>query len=268
MALVQVAARRKYQSVSCDFMKSLYYYSLLILISCCNSQYEITTSTYSNGNPKVLVTYLSKSNKSDYNLIWLYETGEIEFKATVRSNKFIGEKINLYKNGIIKEIDSLASPCELNYCCCDGKITKYDSLGNISEFWYNKNGLEDGLVHVYKENGKIDLITTYVAGKKHGIEKGYYDNGQLEVLANYINDTIADYLYFFKENGDTLKYYNHFQGKIDFPYKKWLENKNILYGNYLDKTESRVLWIWYDEQYKELKRLIKNRSKDGYVVPE
>ncbi len=244
------------------------YYILLIIFSNCNSKYDVTTSTYSNGNPKTILTYKNKSNKSYYDITWFYETGEIDFKATVLANKFIGNKINYYRNGKVKEIDSLAFPCELNFCCCDGKVTRYDSLGNLSEYWYNKNGLEEGYVYVFKSNGKLDHISTFVAGKKYGIEKGYHDNGQLEVLANYENDTIIGIIYFFKENGDTLKYYNHFQGKIDFPYKKWLEDGRILWGDYSDKTESTVLWIWYDRNYKELKRITKSRSDNGYVVPD
>lgn len=53
-----------------------------------------------------------------------------------------------------------------------------------------------------------------------------------------------------------------------FPYKKWLENSINLYGNYLDKSNSKALWVWYDENYRELKRLIKVQSEGGFVAPE
>lgn len=97
-----------------------------------------------------------------------------------------------------------------------GRLLDLTVWGKISEFWYYKNGLEDGLLYGFRENGKVDYISTYVAGKKHGIEKVYYESGNLEAISNYINDTIVDYIYFFKENGDTLKYYNHHKRKNGF----------------------------------------------------
>ena len=249
-------------------MKCHYYLLIHILFSSCNSTHEVTTSSYSNGNPKTQKIYHNKYNKSNFILLCYYETSEVELKATVKDNKFIGERITFYKNGIMKEIDSIALPCESNIFSCDGKITTFDSLGKISEFWYYKNGSEDGLLYGFRVNGKVDYISTYVAGKKHGIEKVNYESGNLEAISNYINDTIVDCIYFFKENGDTLKYYNHVKGKMAFPYKKWLENSIILYGNYLDKSNSKALWVWYDENYRELKRLIKVQSEGGFVAPE
>jgi hypothetical protein len=53
-----------------------------------------------------------------------------------------------------------------------------------------------------------------------------------------------------------------------FPYKKWLDNGLILYGNYTNDKEKEVLWQWFDKSGKETKREIRKAQSTGFVAPD
>ncbi len=86
-------------------------------------------------------------------------------------------------------------------------------------------------------------------------------------MANYKNDTLVNYIYYFNEKGDTTKYYNHHNGVMTFPYKKWLDNGLVLYGNYTNNNEKEVLWQWFDKSGNETKREIIKAHSTGFVAP-
>lgn len=259
---------RKYELVGSNSMKALNYITLLILLTGCHSDYKVTNEFYDNGKPKKVRIYKDKDDKANYTLICYFENGKIKTRATVKDNLFVGEKINYYENGTIQQIDSIINPCVLSNCCCDGKVKRYDSTGKIIEDFENRNGVENGTVHTYYENGVIKDNYKMQNGKKNGVALAYYESGVISFKAVYKNDTLINFVYYFNEKGDTTKYFNTTNGEMDFPYKKWLENGLILYGNYTDTTRKSVLWQWFDKTNKEIKRVIKKEEKAGFVAPE
>ena len=42
------------------------------------------------------------------------------------------------------------------------------------------NGLEDGLLQNWYENGQLDIEKNIKMGKKHGLSRNYHSNGQIE----------------------------------------------------------------------------------------
>jgi hypothetical protein len=41
----------------------------------------------------------------------------------------------------LKEVDSIINPCDLDFCCCDGKVLKYNSNGKLDQTFENRNGI-------------------------------------------------------------------------------------------------------------------------------
>jgi len=121
----------------------------------CSSDSKDIFEKYSDGSPKAVRIYKNSNDSSNYQLIWYFENGQIKFEGTVKENKFIGKKINYYNNGNLREIDSLIKPCDLNFCCCDGKVILFDSTGKKKEEFENRNGVENGLSVIFDTAGRI-----------------------------------------------------------------------------------------------------------------
>jgi antitoxin component YwqK of YwqJK toxin-antitoxin module len=219
---------------------------LFIQTISCNGPTKKVMAKNRNGTPGVIYEYPDRSDTLNYLIKVYYPDGKIQKEAAIKNGKYVGEKITYFHNGKIYQIDSLSQPCEKELNDCDGTLIRFNENGTISQRFTVKEGNFNGLSQHY--NGHGNLVKEYYLIQdsiKDGQYREYYDNGRISCLASYKNDTLEGYEYFFAENGDTVKYYNHYKGNLDFPYKKWLENGKILFGNYLDKDEKFVVWKWY-----------------------
>ena len=103
---------------------------------------------------------------------------------------------------------------------------------------------------------------------KNGIYREFYDNGKVAFQCKYRNDTVVGFGYYFNEKGDTVKYHNHYDGIISFPYKKWLDNGNVLSGDYTDKSKQSVTWKWFDKNGRQIKSKVAYAKVEGFAAPE
>lgn len=238
---------------------------LLTFLFGCETEYKKTIDTYSSGKMKTEYVYPDKDDQSKYTVIKYFENGQVSFKGTVHNEKFVGVKINYYENGNLMEVDSIINPCELDFCCCDGKVLKYYSNGNLDQTFENRNGVANGQVVLYgnDSSGKIMSIRSYKDDKKNGIAKTFYQSGKLYKIETFSNNILIDYVYYFEENGDTMKINCTWNGKEDFPSKKWLDNGQIFYVTYLDSTYNKALYRWTDKSGNELKREIVSPKTGG-----
>jgi len=158
--------------------------------------------------------------------------------------------------------------CLLDFCCCDGKVLKYYRNGNLDQTFENRNGVANGFVTLYDNDssGTVNSIHTYKNDKKNGVSKSFYKSGKLFKLSNYKNDILTDKVYYFEENGDTMKIYNTWKGKEDFPTKKWLQNGQLFYAEYIDTTYDVAIYRWTDKNGKELERKKITHKKVGEWV--
>lgn len=240
----------------------------LIAIFGCKREFKETIETFPNGQVKIEFIYSDQKNKDNYTIIHYYENGQIKFKGTVKNKKFIGEKLNYYENGNFSQIDSIISPCELDFCCCDGKVTRYYSNGELNQTFENRDGVANGLVTLYDDDssGVLNSIYVYKDGEKNGVAKKFYSSGKLFKLSKFKNDTLVDKVYYFEESGDTMKIYNTWKGNEDFPTKKWLTNGQIFYAEYIDSSYNIALYRWTDKNGKELRREVVENQKSGEWV--
>ena len=242
----------------------------LTLLFSCKTEYRKVIDTYPNGKVKEENVYPHKDEKSKYTIIKYFENRQISFKGIVENKKFVNLKLNYFENGNLKQVDSIINPCDLDFCCCDGKVLKYYSNGKLDQTFENRNGVANGLIHLHEidSSGKLGIIYTYQDGKKNGMFKNFYNSGELYRLGTYKNDTLVDHIFYFEPNGDTMKIYYTWKGSEDFPTKKWLDNGQIFYATYLDSTYSKALFRWTDKSGNELKREIVTASKGkDWVTP-
>ena len=234
----------------------------------CKTEYRKIKETYSDGKTKIEFIYKDKNNKLNYTIKEYYKCGQLLFTGTVKNGMFVGNKINYYENGKLKEVDSLIKPCELNFCCCDGSVTKYKPNGKLEQSYENRNGLANGLVKLYDDSsGALSEVYSYANDKRNGAYTTFYPTGQIYSKGTYKNDTLVDYQYFFEESGDTIKYYYTFSGKMDFPYKKWLDDRRTLTGQY-SKSREEVTYVWYDQNGSEIKRQVAKLNGKKWILPE
>ncbi len=243
-------------------------FSTILLLTCllgCKTEYKETIDTYSNGKLKTEYVYPDKGDQSKYTIIEYHKNGQVSFKATVDNKKFIGVKINYFENGNLKEVDSLIAPCDLDFCCCDGKVSKYYSNGKLAQTFENRNGVANGKVVLYgnDSSGKIWSIRTYKDDKRNGLIKTFYQSGKLYKIESFKNDTLVDHVYYFEETGDTMKIYYTWEGKEDFPTKKWLDNGQLFYATYLDSSYDKAIYRWTDRWGKELRTEIVSPKTGG-----
>lgn len=231
----------------------------------CKNEYRKTIDTYSDGKTKTEYIYPDKDDITKYSINEYFDNGQISFRATVESEKFVGVKDNYYENGTLKEVDSIIKPCDLNLCCCDGKVFKYYSNGKLDRSFENRNGAINGQVILYgrDSSGKILSIRNYMNGKKNGQAKTFYYSGNLYKIEEYRNGKLVDYVYYFEENGDTMKINYTWKGNEDFPSKKWLRNGQIFYATYVDSTYNKALFRWTDKTGKLLRKEIVSPKTRG-----
>ena len=252
------------------------YYNLFIVLTIvlffgCKTEVRETIEIFPNGKVEVEYVYSNKKNKDNYTIIEYFESGQIKFKGTVENGKFVGAKLNYYDNGNLREVDSIINPCELDFCCCDGTVFKYFRNGKLDQTFEMRNGVANGLVTIYDRDSLGIVINTieYKDDRKNGKEIVYFKLGSVYSISEFRNDTAVNYIYYFKENGDTSKYFFHFKGKRDFPVKKWLEDGVIFYANYIDSSYKNALYQWTDKDGNELKREIVTLDKNmQYVLPD
>lgn len=248
-----------------DFIRSFSSMLFLTFLLSCKTEHRKTIDTYINGKPKIEYLYADKSDTSNYTIIEYYVNGQISFTATVENKKFVGVKINYFENGNLKEVDSIIKACGLDFCCCDGKVSKYYSNGKLEQTFENKKGVANGQVVLYgsDSSGIIRALLNYKDDKKNGVTKTFYQSGKLYKIETFDNDTLIGHVYYFEKTGDTMKINGTWKGKEDFPSKKWLDNGQIFYATYLDSAYNKALYRWTDKSGKELRREIVSPKTGG-----
>jgi antitoxin component YwqK of YwqJK toxin-antitoxin module len=195
-----------------------------------------------------------------------YPDGQLQRIAQVVNGKYVGVIRTYFNSGKLYELDSLISACDVSSGECDETLIRYSENGKLSQRFTVRAGHFNGLSQQFDQKGLLakeyELVDDSI---KNGVYREFYDNGKILRSATLHMDTLVGYEYIFKENGDTLKYYSHYQGQMDFPYKIWLEDGGTAYGVRL-KGEM-VLWTWYDKNGNILKRQTATPSKSGYVLP-
>lgn len=245
----------------CSALIFFYFYS-------CNHRLEKTMTKNSNGSPGLVYIYPNKDDT--LNLIYrvYYPDGKLQKEGFVKNGLNTGITTTYFHDGKIYKIDSLWADCNGRDKLCSKTVTEYNENGKLSQIFSVFNGHVGGLYSSYNASGV--LIKQYNL-KNDSIKDGnyseFYDNGVLSMKATYKNDSMVGVTYYFKENGDTLKYYQNYKGEIDLPYKKWLDNGQILICKYTDSTQKRICLQWYNKNGKELKRKIVATPKSGLVIP-
>jgi len=241
---------------------------LIVLLCCCKPEPGKDIRRYRNGTVEALVVYPDKTNHSNCLIKTFFPNGQIFQIATMKNGKYIGKKIIYFPNGNIYQIDSLTLPCDTSNQVCNGTLIRYNKNGRISQHFTVKNGAFDGLSRHYDGQGK--LVKEYGLKNdtiKDGDYREFNDNGTVAYKGTFKNNSLVGFRYFFDENGDTVKYYNTRNDHLDMPYKKWLENGQIMYGEYTTEKKESVTWRWFDKSGKEVKKIVSYPKNGSFSIP-
>lgn len=250
-------------------MKTFLVSLFLLLVFGCRQSAHKTVDRYPGGQTKTEYIYPNGRDTSAYICLVYYETGKLKHKTEISSGMFVGQKITFYENGKVQRIEELDRPTALDDARYDCKITNYRPDGTKQSRYRYKNNNIDGIATRYDSTGNIARMTEYVDGKINGKEIFYYPNGKTQSIAFISDDTLSGFRSFFKENGDTLKWFHGGDfGVNGMFYKKWLDDGRILTGSYGDTFRNYVIWRWFNKENKLLKKQTV-RSKSGeYIAPE
>ena len=89
-----------------------------------------------------------------------------------------------------------------------------------------KDGKKNGVEKIYKENGQLNIETTYVDDKKNGVQK-YYHKGQLSSETTYVDDKKNGVEKFYKENGQLNIETTYVDDKMNGVEKHYEENGQL-----------------------------------------
>ena len=210
----------------------MHFPSILVLLFSCKSDMQKTMAKFRNGSPAVVYYYPNKADTSHFVVKYYFQNGRIEKEATLQKGKFVGKKITYFPNGKIYQVDSLSMPCDTNAYACDGTLVRYNENGTLSQRFVIAHGAFNGLSKHYDNNGilvkEYELLNDSI---KDGSYKEFYKNGKPYFTTTFKNNIPAGFPCIFDSNGDSLEFFNFDKGVLHFPYKRWLENGQILVGS-------------------------------------
>src|ERR1700722_12613428 len=228
-------------------------FALTLFLSCRNSGIKIV-SRYENGMVEVAYEFPNKHDTLNYTFKKYYPDGKINKIANVVNGKYSGEVLTYSVTGKIHEIDSVVEPCNVNPGRCDAILVRYYENGKISQRYIVKDGKLNGLTQQYNDRGI--LVKQYYLiddSIKNGEYEEFYENGNVACKATYSMGKPAGTEYFFKENGDTGKYYQNYPWGKGYPAKEFHDDSTSLQVDYFGPKRTAALWKWFDKNGKLVK---------------
>lgn len=240
---------------------------LLTLLSCKRPHHEIIEK-FEDNSIKIERIYNDKDAKNEFKYIEYYKNRNIKFEGYIKDNFYRGIKKNYYENGNPMEFCHLTDSGEFNFCCPDGFYELFHTNGKLKQTYYRIKGNIDGIITNYDTLG-IKRNELYVENDiKNGLSKHFYSTGVIRSIEQYKNDTLINFVVDFFESGDSSFRANINKGSIYFPIKKWNEEGDYIFGNFLDESEEKVKWVWKNSQDEIIKTEISEANEDGFIIPD
>jgi len=185
---------------------------------------NIITLNYSNGNPRITVTYTNEIKHGPYeeyyfngnkkvvgtynngdkngNWTWFYESGQVETKTNYVNGNLDGKEESFHKNGELST------------------VTKY------------RNGNKIDKSISYFDDGVLESSTMYVNNKQHGRKEFYDPSGKLQLVRFYNYGRLIGYSYKDNNNAELpMIPLKNETGKITAYYSNGKPSKRLEYKN-------------------------------------
>ncbi len=180
-----------------------------MVFSCSTKEKRTVVKTFASGTTEKEVIYLNPQDTLEYSEVTYFENGKLKSYRDFHAGRFNGKIIDYYENGqkkfegltdmglfigtkttydstgMVLQIDSLDEKCALDYCCCDGTVTRFFPNGKVKEKFTNKSGERTGKTQFWYSNGKLKMERTYLQGNLNGPTTEYYDT--LTIHGQYLN---------------------------------------------------------------------------------
>jgi len=260
--------------------------SLSIFLFSCDKKIKVIARNYKDGSPKE-IRYFNNENdsKQKINITYVDGVGVLNVPASFYQELYYdnavlqtrGQYLKGYSSGLWEYFNkngSQQAKCYYKNGKTVDTVYCFDSIGRMQRHMIEIDTTKKlWNYYTYYPNGKLKEHTyIHITGDDSGFlydgpDTAWFDNGNPIYKVKFKNDTLIGIAYTFSKNGDSLKYVTYRKGDIGFPYKQWLENGLILYGNYIDKSEKEVLWQWFDKSAKEIKREIQKKDNHSQFIP-
>jgi antitoxin component YwqK of YwqJK toxin-antitoxin module len=248
--------------------KIILVFALTLFLSCRNSGIKIV-SRYENGMVEVADELPNIHDTLNYTFKKYYPDGKIRKIASVVNGKFSGKVMTYSVTGKIHEIDSLLEPCGVDTGTCDAILVRYYENGKISQRYVVKDGKLNGLAQQYNNRGI--LVKQYYLiddSIKNGEYEEFYENGNVACKATYSMGKPVGTEYFFKENGDTGKYYQNYPWGKGYPAKEFHDDGTSLQVDYFGPKRTAALWKWFDKNGKLVRQKLAYPVNGVYIKPQ
>lgn len=143
-----------------------------------------------------------------------------------------------------------------------GAVQKKDDEGRTVSYFY-RNGLRNGVITSYFEDGKIEFEETYRQGKKEGEEIYFYENGNPKSKRTYKDDVLNGVEVLYYISGKPRQQNNYINGKLDGKTAYFDEEGNqTRIENYKDGLKNGVEHIIVENMLQEENNYV-NGKKTG-----
>lgn len=173
-----------------------------------------------------------------------------------------GAKTDYYYDGY-----SIQAEYTLKNGLLNGTLKSYYQNGNLKKTGNYINGKENGLFKEYNEDGSISIEYNMKNGEMNGAFKTYYENGQVKKTGSFLNGKGNGNFKEYAENGDLEVTYSKINDEYDgllTIYEAGKVAKKINYKNgERDGLFTEFTYGDNDTLLLEYSGLIKNELKDG-----
>lgn len=126
----------------------------------------------------------------------------------------------------------------------------YHSTGQLALEVHNTQGLRDGELHWYDQQGRHLEVMQYKKGKRHGLNQLFYENGTLRIEVNYVEDNKEGIEKFYFSTGELASEVHYIKGKKEGLQKEYNTdgtlNNDVMYVHGYKEGLKR----WYDKHKK------------------
>jgi len=215
------------------------------------------TSDYENSKYKLSISFERKETDewgdvslTGYNLSMIKKAGIYDDEN--------GKKYEYYDDGTLKAEYTLQNGI------LNGAITTYHENGEKSKSGYFKNNKKEGLFKEYDESGKISMEYLMSNDVLSGPYKIYYETGKLSETGTFKNDKKHGLIIDYNEFGEKNAEYNMLEGMKDGIHKTFENGKLKIQENYTsDVNNGPYAEYYYPEENDSIVIINKGEFLNG-----
>ncbi len=194
--------------------------------------------------------------KDEFKRTTYYSNGQPESTDHYKDGKFINDYISYYPNGVIKSSIPVVNGV------IDGKVKFYHDNGQLSCIrQFEKGKIKDGEEINYHSNGVVESKVKYKNEKMEGEVIEYYADGKIKRKTKYKDGKANGNSKEYHRNGTLKGDYNYSDGQYDGSVKEYYDNGVLETEANYTKGENKGKSLYYDFDGKLYAEYVENKGK-------